>query len=289
MNYVGFVRASGCAAYGPARRLAPTPCDNLKPMLGQAANPVTVVPAARAGANYGCRRNPGASDPRCPPGQRRHHGVDIPAPEGSPVFAPLPGVVQQVWRNGDLSRYGNLFLLYVPGLNRTLVFAHLMEPSRKADGTLWRRGDAVAAGDLVGRVGYTGACGRGRRVSAHGVACTPCGQGGQFLCSGPSGAHLHLEVRPGRVNRPNPVGDSLHPVEFARAQGFALHSGGAGLGTLPRTSDPYAYTPDKYYWDPTGFEPGDDEPASAPSTIPWGAVGIGLGVAVCTYLLVKVL
>lgn len=221
----------------------------------------TVVPAARVGGNYGCRRQPGAHDPACPPGSRRHHGIDLPAPQGSPVFAPMSGVVQRVWPSGALSRYGNLFILYVPEARASLVYAHLMEFPRRTDGELWRQGDTVVAGDQVGLVGYTGACGRGSRVSAHGVRCTPCGPGGNFLCSGPSGSHLHLEVRPGRVNRPNPVGDSINPVLFAREHGFELFT--RGLGALPTTTDVFAYTPDKYdrYWDPEGFEPGDDEPA----------------------------
>lgn len=251
---------------------------------------ITVVPAARAGGNYGCRRQAGARDPACPAGSRRHHGVDIAAPEGSPIFAPLTGVVFRVWANGDLSRYGNLLVQYVPELNKTLVYAHLMAPPARADGTPLRQGDVITAGEQVALVGYTGACGRGARVSAHGIRCTPCGPGGGFLCSGPGGSHLHLEVRPGRIARPNPRGASINPTSFAREHGFNLFAGGpAGLGQLPATSDPDAYSPDKYRWyaDPLGFEPGDDEPAplSAPVKI---VIGVAAG-GVLAFVLAKVL
>lgn len=252
---------------------------------------VVVVPAARSASAYGCRRNPGAHDPRCPEGSRMHHGVDIGAPEGSPVFAPMDGVVQQAWPNGALSRYGNLLLVYMPAVDKTAVFAHLAELPARADGTPLRRGDTITAGEQVGLVGYTGACGRGSRVSAHGVRCTPCGPGGRYLCSGPSGAHLHLEIRPGRVNRPNPRGASINPTTFAREHGFELFAR-TGLGWLGQaapvyTADPAECDGVKYYCDPSGFEPGDDEPAPLPTPVK-AALWIG-GSALVAFVVAKVL
>lgn len=212
-----------------------------------------------------------------------HHGEDIAAPQGTPFYVPRDGIVQKVWPNGALSRYGHLLLVWVPEDRVTLVFAHLASPPHRADGTPWREGDVVRAGEQGGLIGYTGAC-RGSR-SAHGVPCTPCGPGGRFLCSGPSGAHLHFEVRPGRVARPNPVGASLDPERFSVAKGFALHSGSTGVGALPRTDDPYAFTPDKYA-DPLGFEPGDDEPEPLSTA---AKAGIAIGGAAIGFLLIRAL
>lgn len=254
-------------------------------MLGQVLSAVTVVPAAANASPRGCRTNPGANDPRCPPGQRIHHGADISAPQGSPIYAPVAGVVQKVWPNGALSRYGNLLLLYVPEDNKTLVFAHMMDPPARADGTPLREGEAVQAGQQVGKVGYTGAC-RGAR-SAHGVPCTPCGPGGRYLCGGAGGAHLHFEVRPGRVNRPNPRGASLDPHTYARSRGFTLSRGGglSGLGQAVYTSDPAMCDGIKYYCDPHGFELGDDEAPPSTRTVLWAGVAIGAGLLV--YLMVR--
>lgn len=220
-----------------------------------------------------------------------HHGADVSAPEGSPVYSPLPGVVQRIWPNQSLSRYGVLMMVYIPEANVTMVYAHLMELPRKADGTLWRQGDVVNVGDEIGKVGYTGGCGHGSRVSVHGVRCTPCGPGGLMLCGGRSSSHCHVEVRPGRINRPNPVANSINPALFAREYGFNLFTP-ASLGRLGQAAPVYSAdsadcVDSKYYCDPEGFEPGDDEPApwSTPAKV---ALSAGLA-ALVAVVVVKAL
>lgn len=237
------------------------------PVFGQAASSATIVlPAATMGRNYGCRSRSGVNDNRCPPGVNRqfHNGLDIAAPEGSPVYSPMPGEVLANVPNGVWSRYGNCLLIGTYD-QHTLLFAHLRELAKNEEtGRPWAAGDIVRRGQAIARVGATGACHGWPRAPARtgpgGVPCTNCGA---FLCGYP--VHLHFEVIPGYTTRPNPRGRRIDPRSYAREKGFYIHSGGgsggAGLGELPTTTDPFAFTPDKYqYFDPHGFEPMDDEP-----------------------------
>lgn len=231
-----------------------------------------VVPTARSAGNYGCRSNAGAVDRRCPPGQRLHAGLDIQGAEGDYVYCPKDGIVTNVLPNGALSRYGNLLLIYIPEDDVTYVFAHLKELPRYVVGA------RIAAGTPVALVGHTGAC-RGA-VGPHGTACAPCGAGGAFLCSG---AHLHWEVRPGRVTvGPTRNGPTLDPSVYARAKGIAVY--GSGVGRLGQTwsaptSGPCANS--NVYCDPNGFELGEDEQAltdTGSSSSFWWVIG-GITVA----------
>ncbi len=77
--------------------------------------------------------------------RKPHSGMDIAAPEGTPVGAPAAGVVVET---GDFFFNGrSVFLDHGSGL--LSMFVHLSEISVKP-------GDEVAAGDVVGRVGMTG-------------------------------------------------------------------------------------------------------------------------------------
>jgi murein DD-endopeptidase MepM/ murein hydrolase activator NlpD len=91
-----------------------------------------------------------------------HHGLDIAAPEGAPVLAARAGTVE---RAGDAGTYGNLVILRHPDGSETR-YAHLSAVDV-------RRGDHVAAGAPIGKVGSTGRS---------------------------TGPHLHFEVR--RDGRP---------------------------------------------------------------------------------------
>jgi murein DD-endopeptidase MepM/ murein hydrolase activator NlpD len=93
-----------------------------------------------------------------PRGNRFHAGADFPAPAGTPVYAARSGRVTWAgWRDGG---YGSLVSIAHGGGVRTM-YAHLSSIAV-------RRGQRVATGTLVGRVGSTG------------------------LSTGP---HLHFEVR----------------------------------------------------------------------------------------------
>ncbi len=79
-------------------------------------------------------------------GGRRHEGIDIFAPRGTRVLAPVGGIV---WRVGADPLGGRVVWLLGPG-GQMHYFAHLDHPANP------RGGDAVAAGDTLGYVGTTG-------------------------------------------------------------------------------------------------------------------------------------
>lgn len=90
-------------------------------------------------SNYGMRTHPVLG------GTRKHHGIDLAAPTGTPVYATADGVVSKAdW----FSSYG-LYISVEHGASLQTRYAHL---SRLAVAT----GDTVKKGDLIGYVGSTG-------------------------------------------------------------------------------------------------------------------------------------
>ena len=89
-----------------------------------------------------------------------HKGYDIPADQGTPLYAYLPG---QITKNQVMSGYGNLVEWKDSVYNETHRFAHMMGLSP------FGVGKSVRQGDMLGKVGSTG------------------------ISSGP---HLHWEIGP---------------------------------------------------------------------------------------------
>ena len=89
-----------------------------------------------------------------------HQGQDLSAPEGTPVVAPRGGVVQTVAYQAEGA--GHYVILDGAGEDRDYAFMHLQTGSIGV-----RQGQRVRTGQLLGRVGNTGAS---------------------------SGAHLHFEI-----------------------------------------------------------------------------------------------
>ncbi|MEM1412231.1 MAG: M23 family metallopeptidase [Pseudomonadota bacterium] len=78
--------------------------------------------------------------------RRPHYGIDIAAPDGTPVLAPAPGIVTMA--EADLYYSGGTLILdHGQGLSST--FLHLSALSVAV-------GDTVNAGDKIGEVGSTG-------------------------------------------------------------------------------------------------------------------------------------
>ena len=78
-------------------------------------------------------------------GRRKHEGVDIFAPRGTPVIAAAAGVVRSIRGN----RLGGNVVWLRDELGRTHYYAHL-------DSQAVRRGQRVSAGDTLGFVGNSG-------------------------------------------------------------------------------------------------------------------------------------
>jgi len=97
-----------------------------------------------------------------------HRGVDIGGMAvGTPVFAPASGTVT-VHRPGDGwgdGSFGTCVVIDHPGTPWWSIYAHLSDAERVS-------GEAVAGGEIIGRVGFSG------RVEP----------------PGPAGAHLHWQV-----------------------------------------------------------------------------------------------
>lgn len=98
--------------------------------------PVQGVRAAMLADTFGAPR----------PGGRRHHGIDIFAKRGTPVTAPVGGVVL---RTGQNRLGGNVVWLLGPG-QQVHYFAHLDRFGA------FDAGDVVKAGEVLGYVGSTG-------------------------------------------------------------------------------------------------------------------------------------
>lgn len=98
-----------------------------------------------------------------------HHGLDMAAPLGSPVFSCRNGTVAEILRMD--ATYGNCVRI-LHGNGATSIYAHL-------DEILVKDGDMVSAGQKIGTVGLTG------------------------LTTGP---HLHFEIRNPGGQAQNPRG-----------------------------------------------------------------------------------
>ena len=143
-------RSLGGAAPAPVPRPASAPRDGAAATLPLApvSGPVTSA--------FGVRADPFTGEAAL------HHGVDVGAPEGTPIRAPAAGVVV---RAGPRGGYGNAVELD-HGNGLVTIYGH-------ASQIAVREGEAVAAGQELGKVGHTGRA---------------------------TGDHLHFEVR--RAGRP---------------------------------------------------------------------------------------
>jgi murein DD-endopeptidase MepM/ murein hydrolase activator NlpD len=120
-----------------------------------------------------------------------HRGIDLPAPEGTAVYAVEAGIVRHAthaWQQG-FTGYGNVVVLEHPRLGLWTLYAHLAEP-------LVQEGERVDAGELIGTVGRT--------AYTH---------GNHEALFSQSGAHLHFEVSP-RSYPQQAEAARLDPVAF---------------------------------------------------------------------------
>lgn len=83
-------------------------------------------------------------------GRRKHQGQDVSAPEGTPLVAARGGVV--VFTGNQPSGAGVYAVIRGAGESRDYVYMHLVEGS-----LLVAKGQSVRTGQLIGKVGQTGA------------------------------------------------------------------------------------------------------------------------------------
>lgn len=108
---------------------------------------------------------------------RGHQGVDIGASCGTPLVAALAGRVRHRAYQGAAGHY---LVIDVKGVNADIVYMHMLRPASV------RPGQAVGAGQVVGRVGETGRA---------------------------SGCHLHFEYWTGQWWR---GGSAVDPMPYLR-------------------------------------------------------------------------
>jgi murein DD-endopeptidase MepM/ murein hydrolase activator NlpD len=100
-------------------------------------NPVKGANNKSIGSFYGNARDAG---------KRKHEGIDIFAPKGTPVIAPADGIVYSAGTN---NLGGKVIWLYDMKRNQTYYFAHL-------DSQWVNAGKQLKQGDTLGQVGNTG-------------------------------------------------------------------------------------------------------------------------------------
>lgn len=189
------LNASSGSQYNPGGVIAgPDPVDGyINPVEGYSIN-----------SAYGMRNHPTEG------GNKFHTGVDIAAPEGTPVRAVKGGTVSKISNNQRPYRgFGNAVIID-HGDGYQTVYAHLSKFA-------CREGDRVQQGQIIGYVGSTGMS---------------------------TGAHLHFIVQKTGIAVPN-AGNTVNPATLLRAggvtipagmEGYDMESGGAGSNALQQAA-----------------------------------------------------
>lgn len=139
------VRVQPAPGHEGLYRIAILSAVPVKESRGVLVFPIAGLDARAIRSGYGAPRDGG---------RRRHNGVDIFAPRGTPVLAVADGVVRDV----SVSAVGGKVIwLEAEGGDVAYYYAHL-------DAQLVSVGARVRAGDVIGRVGNTG---NARRASPH--------------------------------------------------------------------------------------------------------------------------
>jgi murein DD-endopeptidase MepM/ murein hydrolase activator NlpD len=174
-----------------------------------------VVEYGRIISHFGCRPRPGLAPGTtigpCPDRQQFHLGLDIAANEGDFIYACNEGVVGAVHPDGSMAGYGNTVILWHTD-GRSSLYAH------QRDLPLVIRGQRVAQGQKIGRVGRTEAGQIGPRADS-GATMTP---------------HCHFEVllahtthaagygtRAGTLPARTPYPARMDPARYLQAVNFA--------------------------------------------------------------------
>jgi murein DD-endopeptidase MepM/ murein hydrolase activator NlpD len=101
-----------------------------------------------AGWDWGWRTHPVTGEK-----EKWHNGVDLPAPTGTPIFAPWSGSVSKIWVDDDLN--GNALRVNFTDAPPEVRGASFVHMSAFASGVDYV-GSTFQAGDVIGYVGSTG-------------------------------------------------------------------------------------------------------------------------------------
>ena len=152
---------------------------------------------------------------------RTHEGTDLFAPEGTPIYSVTDGTVVPVSRSdgrGWNTLVGWTVMVEAAGSvgpvrkGDALYYAHMLEPSGL------KPGDAVEAGDVVGKVGSTGE-----------------GPPGTLLQPASRGQHLHLGWYDPTGERAQAPSGAMNPYPLLE---WLKSNGGTATGTEPFSPSP---------------------------------------------------
>ena len=121
-------------------------------------------------------------------GSRRHNAIDIMAPQGTPVVAAAPGVVEKLF---DSQNGGHTIYVRSNDGETVFYYAHL---DSYRDGL--REGQRVGMGDVIGTVGSTGSASE-------------------------QGPHLHFEVKRMRAGESWHQGQEVNPYPLLAGKAAA--------------------------------------------------------------------
>jgi RHS repeat-associated protein len=91
----------------------------------------------------------GPTTPAVPGASAFHHGIDIAAPQGTPIYASKGGTVLEVLPESNSAGLGNAVIMDV-GNGYKVVYGHLQSPPPL------EKGQKVGLGEVIGKVGSTG-------------------------------------------------------------------------------------------------------------------------------------
>ncbi len=113
--------------------------DQKKALMTEIKSLLPDIERQRISSGYGLRNDPFSG------GQKFHHGVDIPAPQGTAIHAVRKGIV---FFSGEQRGYGNVVIID-HGDGFMTKYAH-------NQANLVKEGEAVDTGSVIARVGTTG-------------------------------------------------------------------------------------------------------------------------------------
>jgi len=146
-----------------------------------------------------------------PTRQNPHWGIDIGAPEGTPIRAVKSGTIIL---SRPVTGYGNcIFLRHDEGGQSTL-YGHMQRATVQ-------EGQHVTAGQQIGAVGRTT---QGQNIRYEGDRIVSVGNSTSGAVVRAIGPHLHMEVHPTPTPRIGPTPRRLDPVRWLRQQGIEQYA-----------------------------------------------------------------